>query len=158
MTLGVRMPTTPLLVTAPAGLRYAPADILDQLGIPIVRTWLRDTWGAWSREHQSVVIASGLSAVQERCVLAHELEHVWADDSDCGNQTQSIRQERRADLGAARKLIAISDLAEVAQWAPDAHTAAGELMVTERLLEVRLNDLRGEGWPWRRQGGSKIAG
>lgn len=152
------MPSTPLFVTAPAGLHYAPADILDQLGIPVIRTWLRDTWGAWSRKHGSVVVAEGLSAVQERCILAHELEHIWADDIDCGNRIASVRQERRADLEASRKLIAISDLAEVAQWAPDTYTAASELMVTERLLEVRLNDLKGEGWPWRYQAGSRTAG
>ncbi|MEU3620651.1 ImmA/IrrE family metallo-endopeptidase [Streptomyces sp. NPDC006872] len=141
-----------------AGLHYAPAVILDQLGIVVVRTWLRDTWGAWSRDRQRIVIASGLSAVQERCVLAHELEHVYADDADCNSPVERIRQERRADLEAARKLIAISDLAEVAQWAADTYTAAAELRVTERLLEVRLNDLRGEGWPWRHQDGSRIAG
>lgn len=140
------------------GLRYAPADLIDQLGIPVVRTWLRDTWGAWSRDRRTIVLASGLNAVQERCVLAHELEHFWADDGDCANQIESIRQERRADLEAARKLVAISDLADIAQWAPDIHSAARELMVTERLLEVRLNDLRGEGWPWRPQAGSKTAG
>lgn len=140
------------------GLRYAPADLLDQLGIPVIRVWLRDTWGAWSQDRHTIVIASGLSPVQERCVLAHELEHFWAGDSDCESQIQTIRQERRADLEAARKLVAISDLAEVAQWAPDVHTAACELMVTERLLEVRLNDLRGEGWPWRPQDGSRTAG
>lgn len=149
------MSKSPLL---PAGLHYAPAAILDQLGIPVVRTWLRDTWGAWSREHRAVVIASGLSPIQERCVLAHELEHVWADDADCGNRAQTVHQEQRADLEAARKLIAISDLAVVAQRAPDLHVAAVELMVTERILTVRLDDLKGEGWPWRRPGGSKTAG
>ncbi|WP_158101516.1 ImmA/IrrE family metallo-endopeptidase [Streptomyces bobili] len=141
-----------------AGLQYAPAVVLDELGIVVVRTWLRDTWGAWSRDRRRVVVASGLSAVQERCVLAHELEHVFADDADCNSPVARIRQERRADLQAARRLVAISDLAEVAQWATDVQTAAAELRVTERLLEVRLNDLRGEGWPWRHQGGSRIAG
>ena len=141
-----------------AGLHYAPAAVLEELGIVIVRAWLRDTWGAWSPEHGRVVVASGLSQVQERCVLAHELEHVYARDADCGGLGERIRQERSADREAARKLIAISDLAEVAQWAPDMHTAAAELRVTERLLEVRLDDLRGEGWPWRHQGGSRIAG
>lgn len=141
-----------------AGLHYAPALILESLGVSIVRTWLRDTWGAWSPDKNSVVVASGLSPVQERCVLAHELEHVLAGDLDCGDRMSSIRQEHRADREAARKLVAISDLASVAQWTDDLHTAAAELQVTERLLEVRLNDLRGEGWPWRRQGGSRIAG
>ncbi|KOT27923.1 hypothetical protein ADK47_24120 [Streptomyces rimosus subsp. rimosus] len=73
------------------------------------------------------------------------------------DQLTALRQERRADLKAARKLIAISDLCQVAQWAPDLPTVAAELGVTERLVEVRLNDLKGEGWPaW--QAGSKIAG
>lgn len=152
------MSIEPLLLSAQAGLHYAPALILEQLGISIVRTWLRDTWGVWSRDRRRVVLASGLSAVQERCVLAHELEHFLADDVGCDNQIASLRQERRADLEAARKLVAISDLAEVAQWAPDMHVAAHELQVTERMLTVRLTDLRGEGWPWRHQGGSRIAG
>lgn len=152
------MSITLSLLNAQAGLHYAPALILEQLGITVARTWLRDTWGAWSPEHRRVVIASGLSTVQERCVLAHELEHVLAADADCGDRLTSIRQERLADREAARKLVAISDLAEVAQWTTDLHTAAAELQVTERLLEVRLNDLRGEGWPWRRQGGSRIGG
>ncbi|MDX3455102.1 ImmA/IrrE family metallo-endopeptidase [Streptomyces sp. ME02-8801-2C] len=153
------MSVVPMFFTNHAGLHYAPALELEQLGIRVVRTWLRDTWGAWSRERRDViVVASGLSEVQERCVLAHELEHVLADDADCDGRLASVRQERRADLEAARKLVAISDLAEVAQWANDIHTAAAELRVTERLLEVRLTDLRGEGWPWPHQGGSKIAG
>ncbi|MEU0942531.1 hypothetical protein ABZ379_07000 [Streptomyces canus] len=129
----------------PAGLHCAREDILDQLGTRIVRTWLRDTWGVWSCDDHSIVIASGFSAVQEGCVLAQGLEHVWAGDIDCGNQIRSIRQERRADLAAVRKLIAISDLAEVAQWASGIPTAAAELHATERLFEVRINDLRREG-------------
>lgn len=142
-----------------AGLAYKPAAVLDHLGVRVRRTWLRDTWGAWCRDRRTVVLATGLSYVQERCVLAHEVEHVLADDDLSGNldRTLAARVERRADREAARRLIAISDLAEVAQWAPDMHTAAAELAVTERMLGIRLNDLKGEGWPWP-LGGSKIAG
>lgn len=150
------MSLSPVLRLMHIGLHYAPAAVLDQLGVAVARTWLRDTWGAWSRDRYRIVIASGLSAVQERCVLAHEVEHVLAGDSDCGNAALAIRQERRADLGAARKLVAISDLAEVAKWAPDVRSAAAELQVTERMLEVRLTDLKGEGWPWR--DGSRTGG
>lgn len=139
----------PVLLVAQLGLHYAPAAALEQLGIPVIHTWLRDTWGAWSSDRRRIVVASGLSAVQERCVLAHEVEHVLADDVDCNDCALSIRQERRADVEAARKLMGISDLAAVAQWAPDIYTAAAELGVTERMLGVRLNDLKGEGWPWR---------
>lgn len=153
------MSVAPVLRTTHVGLRYAPDLALEHLGIRVVRTWLRDTWAAWSREQRdTIVIASGLSVVQERCVLAHEIEHVLADDDACADRALAVRRERRADLEAARKLVAISDLAAVAQWAPDVQSAAHELQVTERMLTVRLNDLRGEGWPWLHQGGSKIAG
>lgn len=138
------------------GHHYSPGEILDRLGVPVIRTWLRDTWGAWSAEHGKVVVASGLSAIQERCVLAHELEHVLAGDTGCATGALAARQERRADREAARKLIAISDLCAVAQWADDVRVAAVELRVTERLLRVRLNELDGEGWPW--PGTSKTAG
>lgn len=150
------MSSLSMLLLAQAGLHYAPAAVLELLGVTITRIWLRDTWGAWSQDRQRIVIASGLTLVQERCVLAHEVEHVLAEDADCSDMAVTVRQEQRADVEAARKLIAISDLAVVAQWAPDVYTAAAELNVTERMLRVRLNDLKGEGWPWR--DGSRIAG
>ncbi|MFF4848728.1 ImmA/IrrE family metallo-endopeptidase [Streptomyces sp. NPDC001194] len=134
-------------------MSYSPLAELEQLRIPVVRVHLRDTWGAWSPVHRKIVVAVGLSAVQERCVLAHELEHALADDLGCGVGLDAchplvIPQERRADTLAARKLIAISELAAVAQWADDVRIAAAELGVTERILRVRLHDLNGEGWPW----------
>jgi Zn-dependent peptidase ImmA (M78 family) len=127
---------------------YSPDTVLEQMGIPILREWLRDTWGGWSPVHRMIVIASGMTCVQERCVLAHELEHVLADDPACGFGAMSARIERAADLQAARKLVAISDLCEIAEWAADVRTAAAELNVTERMLRIRLHDLQGEGWPW----------
>lgn len=150
------MSETLTLLNGQTGRLYRPETLLISQGISIVRTWLRDTWAAWCPERRRIVIASGLTAVQERCILAHEWEHVAAGDIDCSGRPLAVRQELRADVRAARKLIAISDLAEVARWTDDLHTAAVELDVTERLLKVRLDDLQGEGWPW--PDGSKIAG
>jgi hypothetical protein len=138
------------------GLEYHPEVTLDRLGIRVVRTWLRDTWAAWSAPQRTVVLASGLSAIQERCILAHEVEHITAGDIDCSSRPIAVRQEQRADINASRRLIAISDLAATAQWADDVRLAAAELNVTERMLIVRLKDLAGEGWPW--PVGSRIAG
>ncbi len=131
---------------------YAPRALLEQLGIRIVTTWLRDTWGLWLPDRRTVVIAENLNPVQERCTLAHEVEHVLAADSGCGSSTDTtrasrIRVERRADREAARKLIGISDLALVAQRGLDMRETAAELDVTERLLAIRLDDLKGEAWP-----------
>jgi hypothetical protein len=102
-------------------------------------------------------------------VLAHELEHALAQDAiGCGNgpyaekhtagrSLLAVKQERRADREACRKLIAISDLGEVARWADDLSSAAEELGVTRRMLSIRLQDLEGEGWPWPQET-LKIAG
>ncbi|MDJ1132431.1 ImmA/IrrE family metallo-endopeptidase [Streptomyces iconiensis] len=138
------------------GRHYSPHHALDLLGVTVIRTWLRDTWGVWSHSRRKIVIASGLSTVQERCVLAHEVEHVLAGHDGCATGVLAVRQERDADLEAARKLVAISDLCEVAQWADEIRLAAHDLRVTERVLRIRLRDLEGEGWPWPAT--SKIGG
>ena len=126
--------------------------ILNALGIRVVRTWLRDTWGLWLPDRRTVVVAEGLSAVQERCTLAHEVEHILAGDGSCGTSTgesslSALQREQRADREAARKLVGISDLARIAQRGLDVADTAAELRVTERLLMIRLDDLKGEAWP-----------
>ncbi|WP_282204487.1 ImmA/IrrE family metallo-endopeptidase [Kitasatospora fiedleri] len=136
------------------GLMYNPAAELEEMGIPILRCWLRDTWGIWSPERHAVVVADGLTPIEERCVLAHELEHVLAGDSGCGG-TAGLQAERRAETRAARKLIALSDWARARQWAADEHELAAELNVTTWALRARHADLQG-GAQWL--GTSKIAG
>lgn len=152
-------------------MSYEPQQACADLGISVERMWLRDTWGAWVPQYQAIVLADGLSPIQERCVLAHELEHAIAQDAiGCGSGPYAerhaveasvsliaVKQERRADQKASRKLIAISDLGEVAQWVDGLGAAAEELGVTERMLGIRLQDLEGEGWPWPLET-SKIAG
>jgi Zn-dependent peptidase ImmA (M78 family) len=139
---------------ATVGLAYDPAAELERLGIPVLREWLRDTWGVWSPAHRIVVIADGQTAIEERCVLAHELEHALAGDRGCGGMA-GLRAERLADRRAARKLIAVSDFCRVRQWAPDAWQMAEELQVTVWALRARFEDLEG-GARWL--GTSRIAG
>jgi Zn-dependent peptidase ImmA (M78 family) len=132
--------------------QYSPQALLDHFGIRVVRTWLRDTWGMWLPDRMTVVVAEDLSPVQERCTLAHEVEHVLAGHPQCGPSTDepplsAIQREQHADLQAARKLVAVSDLARIAQRGLDLRATAAELAVTERLLAIRLNDLKGEAWP-----------
>lgn len=145
------MPTT---VGAVAEVvQYDPLAELEQMGIPVLRQWLRDTWGAWSPTHRVVILAQGLSPVQERCVLAHEIEHILAGDTGCGGP-DGRRAERLADLRAARKLVALSDVFAAVQWASSEAELASELGVTGWILRARMTDLEGAPWP----GTSKIAG
>ncbi|SDJ74897.1 ImmA/IrrE family metallo-endopeptidase [Streptomyces indicus] len=130
---------------------YAPDIELSKLGVMVKRKRMQDTWAIWFPHRRAIVVASGLTRVQERCVLAHELEHVLADDGECIPHDSlrehiTVRQERIADIRAARKLIALSDLARVLPWATSYEEAAAELDVTERMLRVRLMDLEKDSW------------
>jgi Zn-dependent peptidase ImmA (M78 family) len=133
---------------------YDPSAELSRMGIGIVRCWLRDTLGVWSPQDQAVVVADGLSPIQERCVIAHELEHVLAGDMGCAG-SRGVRAELLADRRAARKLVAVSDFYRAAQWAADEHELAEELQVTTWMVRARWADLEG-GAQWRAT--SKIAG
>ncbi|WP_224273959.1 ImmA/IrrE family metallo-endopeptidase [Streptomyces sp. LS1784] len=134
--------------------QYDPLATLEQMGIPVIRQWLRDTWGAWSPRHRVVILAQGLSPTQERCVLAHEIEHILAGDVGCGGMA-GLRAERLADLHAARKLVALSDFCAAVQWATSEAELAAELGVTGWILRTRAADLEG-GAQWL--GTSKTGG
>jgi Zn-dependent peptidase ImmA (M78 family) len=123
---------------------YDPGAALKSMGIPVLRVWLRDTLGVWAPKQRVVIIASGLSAVEERCVLAHEVEHAIAADGACGDGPADMRAERRADVNAARKLIALSQLCLFRQSAGDEAELAAALQVTRRVLRTRIADLDGD--------------
>lgn len=131
--------------------------------------WLQDTWGAWVPNRRIIILAEGLTPIQERCVLAHQVEHALVHDiAGCGigpyadsvrHQFSQLtaRQERRAEHRAAHKLIASLNLAAVEKWAHnDISLAARKLRVTEGMLRLRLDDA-GRDWPWL-QATSRIAG
>lgn len=135
---------------------YSPAALLGELGIPVLSVVLRGTWGAWSPVHRKVVVADGLSPIQRRCILAHEVEHILAGDGPCGLGIPAEDQEKRATAGAARKLIPIPDLEAVAKEGVSRTEALLLLGVTDRMFRIRLAELHEEGWSWPAT--SKIAG
>lgn len=152
-------------------MSYEPMRVCRELGIPVERMSLRETWGAWIPRYRLIVLATGLTPIQELCTLAHQVEHALAGHgAGCGSgpyadrlkvgggfSKLAARQERRADREAARKLISDSHLAAVTKWARgDISVAAEKLGVTQRMLRVRLGNT-GEEWPWRRAT-SRIAG
>lgn len=124
---------------------YDPTAELERLGIPILRVWLRDTGGVWAPHQRVVIVASGLSPVEERCVLAHEVEHVLAGDGGCGHGPVSLRAEHRAERQAARKLVPLSDLYHLRQSLRSERQLAARLRVTPWVLRTRLADLEGRG-------------
>lgn len=87
-------------------------------------------------EDRTIWLRPGLSQVERRCAIAHELEHVargmpglWAKD------------ERAVRQATARKLVSLDALVDVARWTHDLDEAAAELWVTPGVLRTRLRHL-----------------
>lgn len=129
------------------------------LEVTVKRMWLRETWGAWIPRYRTIIIAGGLSEANERCTVAHHMEHALAGHGPCGTgphadrlreahlmSRQSMQQDDEADRAVARKLLREIDLKPVATRG-DLCAAAGMIGVTERLLALHLTDLFGE-MPW----------
>jgi hypothetical protein len=80
-----------------------------------------------------------MRATTERCVLAHEIQHHLMDDRRVPSLPYTVRQERRADLGAARNLIDPQALFELQRSHDDPGVWAYELGVTGEILLAYLN-------------------
>ncbi|WUH94619.1 ImmA/IrrE family metallo-endopeptidase [Streptomyces sp. NBC_00433] len=135
---------------------YNDVGVCSELGITVRRMWLRETWGAWIPRYKTIIIADGLSEANERCTIAHHLEHALAGHGPCGTGPHadrlreahlmsqlSISQDDDADRAAARKLLSGIALVPLATRG-DLCAEAGKIGVTERLLTLRLADLFGE--------------
>lgn len=82
-----------------------------------------------------------MTVATERSVLAHEiLHHLHNDRRTTG--VWNVRQERRADEGAALNLIAPDQWRDVTAWSTDPREWAIELRVTAEILlaYMRVND------------------
>ncbi len=98
--------------------------------------------GYWSACAKVILIRDGLTVVERRCVLAHEMAHV-----ELGHHRRTgkdaallaVIQENEAHLTAARRLIPLPILAAVADVGGTA--AAGLLFVTPAILTVRIKHL-----------------
>ncbi len=128
---------------------YNPWDAAEELGLHIRYAPLRDSWAWWVPSRRLVIMADRMTNTQERCALAHEVEHARHNHGECHSPMPvkhlwAKRQETRADEGAARKLIPAVDLEVVLNWATSPEEAAQELNVTEHMFRVRLRVRRRE--------------
>lgn len=85
-----------------------------------------------------VWLATGMSQVQRRCTITHELVHIYRGHRGC--QPEAV--ERSVQREVARRLIPdVHVLAEEMAWAHNLHEAADHLWVTTEVLEHRLSGL-----------------
>lgn len=91
-------------------------------------------------ERRVILIENTHDRAARRCNLAHAIAHIDLRH-EATSGILSKRQELAADLLAARRLIALSDLAEAAAWAESFEELAHELDVDDRVLWVRTRHL-----------------
>ncbi|HEY3925238.1 MAG TPA: ImmA/IrrE family metallo-endopeptidase [Acidothermaceae bacterium] len=115
-----------------ADLKSRPGIVFNMASLPTGDAW-------WLPGIQAIAVNRGLSRIERRCALAHELAHVDLGDVHMDGRA-GRRNEDEADQLAARRLITIEELAAVI-FADDYQTAADALDVSEHILRVRMKHL-----------------
>jgi hypothetical protein len=112
---------------------YEPHDHAEQLGLQVEYQRLQTGWGLYVPGRDLILLRPRMKAATERSVLAHEiLHHLHSDRRE--NGVWNLRQERRADAGAARNLISDERWADVTSWSSDPREWAIELQVTGEII------------------------
>lgn len=111
-----------------AALRQRPHLTLIRWPIPEL--------GRYYVHRHVIVIRKGLRLVEERSVLWHELVHADRGDEHCSPKTDGLVTRE-----AARRAIAVDELADAMLWSDHPAEQADQLKVTEALLQVRLEHL-----------------
>ena len=97
--------------------------------------------GWYNHQTRRISLRKGLSYVQERCTLAHELGHDFYRHAPNPGGHNATKAERLADQYAADLLIDPQQLVELLQFHPTSPAAiAEELEVTQHLLNVMLRN------------------
>jgi Zn-dependent peptidase ImmA (M78 family) len=111
-----------------------------------------DYLGVYLPDQKRIYLDSRLTPVEERCVLAHELGHVFFGHPAIGPYTpgSAMRDERQADRYAARLLIDDDDYARLEAFSDDRYALAEALDVTVDIIDVYRSQLdrsrRVEAW------------
>ncbi|UGQ13010.1 hypothetical protein LO772_05140 [Yinghuangia sp. ASG 101] len=122
---------------------YDPFGELERLGVHVRRASLRAAWAVWVPHKRAIVLTTGLSRVEERCVLAHHVEHILADDRcpvggvpvpAAPDRHRGLRDPRGLDPGAALREH-LADRAAAAKLV-DAGTARRTLARTENPVQA----------------------
>jgi hypothetical protein len=86
----------------------------------------------------TISLRRGLTQVERRCTLAHELHHIARGPFLDVNRA---KEELAVDREAARQLIDVRALGEALAWAHNYAEAAEELWVDRGTLEARIHHL-----------------
>lgn len=120
------------------GVNDEPHLHAEQLGVPVEYGRLRDgRKGEYRHRESRIVLRPGMSRRQERCTLAHEIQHALAADVRSVFGLVNARQEARADIRAAQMLIDLDEYRAAERLhGPHSGAIADELDVTLHMLSV----------------------
>lgn len=108
--------------------------LCDQLGVDVRIAPLPCDWlGAYDHASARILLAPGLTPVEQRSVLAHELGHAVRMDSG-----ESAPAERAAERFAALLLVDPRAVRAAGNWARDEDELAEELGVTVDVMRTYL--------------------
>jgi hypothetical protein len=93
--------------------------------------------GRYYHRLRTIVLRRGMSIVEQRATLWHELVHADRGDEQCCEKTERLYIDKQA----ARLAIDVTSLAEALLWSDDPSEQADQLKTTEQLLAVRLQYL-----------------
>lgn len=128
---------SPFLSEAPRTLLQVAWDPWEQEEIEVRQGRIRHAKGAYLPTLPAIVVQSGLTEIESRAVLAHELGHHYYRHHPTDDPSEESRQELKAARWAAAKLVSLSDIAMVIDAGLTLYEAAEELGVDPELLEVR---------------------
>jgi Zn-dependent peptidase ImmA (M78 family) len=116
---------------------YDPFQHAEELGLRVEYQSLRTAFGLYVPGQDLILLRARMKSATERSVLAHEIEHYLQQDRRVSG-IYSIRQERRANEGAALRLIPTDLWNDVRAWSSDPREWAIELQVTAEILLARM--------------------
>lgn len=113
---------------------FSPHEHAERLRIPIVYVPGLPEPGRWYPTRREIRLRAGMTAMQERSVLAHELAHAIL-----GHPHSTPKLEAQADRWAARRLVTVDDLERVAMESDDPGRWCVDLVVTPHLLTIAMS-------------------
>jgi len=116
---------------------YDPFQHAEELGLQVEYQTLRTAFGFYVPGRDLILLRPRMKAATERSVLSHEIEHYLQQDRRVSG-VYSLRQERRANEGAALRLIPNDRWNDVRSWSSDPREWAIELGVTAEILLARM--------------------
>lgn len=123
---------------------YNPQKHADQLGLHVIEgNPGKGNRGLWTGNGM-ITIRPGLTCIQYRCTLAHEIVHAQYDPPLIPHHLHP-KAEARADLIAATRLISPAEYNKLVRIYPDnTNQLAYELGVTPKMLETYIKHINKE--------------